>query len=144
MTILSPGPGSPGRLYRQSVQGVSAEAQQVDNSIFEALNRYKETFTSRRGPLEAEFSTLAAEWKADTEFESSPERIATHPAYRRIVEMGPPVLPLILQDLEKTHDDWFWALYAITGENPIRQEDRGIVHLMVSAWIGWGIRKNLL
>jgi hypothetical protein len=131
-------------LYRQSVQGVSTEAQRVDESIREALQRYNETFTSRREPLELEFAALAAEWKADTEFESSPDRIAAHPAYRRLIEMGYPVLPLILKDLEKTHDDWFWALHAITGENPIRHEDRGIVHHMVSAWIGWGIRNNLL
>jgi hypothetical protein len=116
----------------------------VDQSVREALHRYNETFTSRRGLQEVEFSNLAAEWKADTEFESSPERIAAHPAYRRIIEMGPPVLPLILKDLEQTHDDWFWALHAITGENPIRDAERGIVHSMVSAWIRWGIRKNLL
>jgi hypothetical protein len=100
---------------------------------------------SAAGPsLELQFTRLAAEWKADTEFESSTTRIAMHPAYQRIIGMGAPVVPLILRDLERTNDPWFWALHAITGANPVAAEDRGTINRMVSAWLLWGMRtKNL-
>lgn len=131
-------------VYERAIPGVSAEARAVDSSIDRAFRHYRETISSRRGEIEEEFARLAAEWKEATEFESSPRRIAAHPAYRRIVEMGTPVLPFILHDLEATHDDWFWALNEITGANPVPSEDRGIVPRMVSAWIRWGIRQNLI
>ena len=97
------------------------------------------------GPsLELQFTRLAAEWKADTEFESSTMRIAMHPAYQRIIGMGPSVVPLILKDLERTNDPWFWALQAITGANPVAAEDRGIINRMVSAWLLWGMRTKII
>lgn len=135
---------STGGVYQRPLSGVSPAAERVQSWIEEVYDDWAETLTSRRGTLETEFARLTAEWKHDTEFESSPRRIAMHPSYQRIIGMGPVALPLILQDLERTHDDWFWALDAITGVNPVRSEDRGVVHRMVSAWISWGIRQNLL
>lgn len=94
--------------------------------------------------LEAEFNLLAARWKADTEFQSSPTRIATHPAYQRIIGMGKEALPLILHDLQETHAPWFWALRAISGEDPVPDEDRGYTDRMVRAWLQWGTRRRLV
>ena len=34
--------------------------------------------------------------------------------YQRIIGMGLPVVPLILEELEREPDQWFWALEAIT------------------------------
>ena len=57
------------------------------------------------------------------------------PSYQRIIGMGMSVVPYILEDLEETGDHWFWALDAITGENPIPDEDVGNVPAMADEWL---------
>ncbi len=37
--------------------------------------------------------------------------------YQRIIGIGWPVVPLILDELQREPDQWFWALEAITDEN---------------------------
>lgn len=131
-------------IYTAALPGVSPSAAVIDESITEAYRHWLGTLTSQRGDMEEEFRGLAAEWKADTEFQSSVTRIAMHPSYQRIVGMGPAALPLILRDLEATHDPWFWALRAISGIDPVPPDDRGYIDRMVRAWIGWGIRQNII
>jgi hypothetical protein len=58
--------------------------------------------------------------------------------YQRIIGMGLPVVPLILEELRREPDQWFWALEAITDENPVPAEDAGNVRAMADAWIEWG------
>lgn len=97
-----------------------------------------------RATLEEEFRRLAREWKRDTEFQLSPTRVAMHPAYQRIIGMGPDALPLILRDLAAQPAPWFWALHAISGEEPVPPSARGNVDLMADAWLRWGERRGLL
>jgi hypothetical protein len=49
---------------------------------------------------------------------TSVTRMVLHPAYQRIIGMGPAVLPLLLDELDERPDHWFWALNAITGQDP--------------------------
>jgi hypothetical protein len=133
-----------GDIFEPATHGVSAAARLVHKSIEEAWEHWQETITSRRGTLEREFHRLARQWKEETEFQSAAERIAMHPAYQRIIGMGKEALPFILHDLQETHDLWFWALAAITGENPVPEEDRGYIDRMVRAWIRWGMRRNVI
>jgi Uncharacterized protein conserved in bacteria (DUF2188) len=86
----------------------------------------------------ARFAALVARWKADCEFLSSPPAMAKHPAYREIVAMGKPAVPLILAELEARPDFWFAALREITGEDPVPPEARGKVKAMAGAWLEWG------
>jgi hypothetical protein len=88
--------------------------------------------------LEAEFNTLAEEWRAETRMLSLVTQKSMHPAYQKIISMGRPVVPLILRDLEQKPDHWFWALRAITNDNPVKSEQRGRMKLMAQAWIQWG------
>ncbi len=88
--------------------------------------------------LEAEFNKLAEEWRAATSMLSLVTQKSMHPAYQRIIGMGQPVVPLILRDLQQKPDHWFWALRAITGDNPVKPEQRGRMKLMAQAWIEWG------
>ncbi len=37
-----------------------------------------------------------------------------------MVEMGPAVVPLILDELRREPDQWFWAVESITEQNPCR------------------------
>lgn len=61
-----------------------------------------------------------------------------HPAYQAIIGLGEPAVPLVLKELEQQPDRWFAALRAITGANPVREEDCGDVTRMAESWIEWG------
>ena len=63
---------------------------------------------------------------------------AVHPAYQGIIGLGDAALPWILEELKKEPRDWFWALTAITGENPIPESSAGKVEEMAEAWLRWG------
>ena len=88
--------------------------------------------------LEHIFAALAEQWRVETAILSSIEMIAMHPAYQRIIGMGSEALPLILSELSREPDHWFWALSAITGENPVSAEDAGDLARMTKAWLQLG------
>ena len=94
--------------------------------------------------LQLEFQRLTDEWKRDTAHLSSVSEIAQHRSYQAIIGMGKEAIPLILRDLESTHDHWFWALRSITRESPIRPEDRGDISAMTASWIDWGKRRHYI
>lgn len=83
-----------------------------------------------------EFNNLVQKWKEDTIFMSSVTQMAMHPSYQRIIGMGQPALPLILRELRENPSHWFWALEAITGENPA--EDAITFDEGVEKWLNWG------
>ena len=58
-----------------------------------------------------------------------------HPAYQQIIGMGTDAIPFIVEELRQTPDQWFWALKAITGEDPVDPADRGRVRRMADAWL---------
>lgn len=84
------------------------------------------------------FVRLMEEWREQTAPLSSVTEIVLHPAYQRIIGMGRTVVPLILAELARQPDHWFWALRAITGENPVAPEDAGDVLRMRRAWLRLG------
>jgi hypothetical protein len=91
------------------------------------------------------FQALASVWKAETKLFSNVTKRAMHPAYQQIIGMGPAVVPCILLDLaEHGPNDWFWALTAITGENPISKEIAGNMKSMMEAWLQWGTAAGYL
>jgi hypothetical protein len=85
-----------------------------------------------------EFNVLAEQWERETSHLSSPSRKAVHPAYQAIIRMGADVVPLILQRMKKRGGHWFWALSALTGENPIPKTSHGAISEMRDAWLAWG------
>ena len=94
--------------------------------------------------LQVEFERLAAEWKRDTAHLSSSSGIAQHSSYQAIIGMGKEAIPFILEDLEVTRAQWFWALSAITRESAIRPEHRGDVDSMTADWLEWGRRHRYI
>jgi hypothetical protein len=93
----------------------------------------------RRSNIQQQFTQLANTWKQETAHQSNITTRAMHPAYQRIIGMGRDALPFILEEFRKGElDDWFWALYAITGENPITEEMAGDMDKMAEAWLQWG------
>ena len=57
--------------------------------------------------------------------------------------LGAVALPLILAELRRETDHWFWALEAISGENPVPRELAGDVEAAASAWLRWGQERGL-
>jgi hypothetical protein len=90
------------------------------------------------------FQRLAAEWKEQSRYLSNTAQMAMLRPYQRIIGMGLPVVPLILEELQREPNQWFWALEAITEENPVPQEAAGKVALMAQAWIDWGKQHGFL
>jgi hypothetical protein len=96
------------------------------------------------GPLER-FKKLTTAWKADVRFLSDTNEICTHSAYQEIIGMGVLALPFIFAELEREPDSWFWALKAITGQDPVPEVQRGNLEQMTKAWLDWAEdRKKLL
>jgi hypothetical protein len=84
------------------------------------------------------FGILADRWERETSLLSSPTAKSAHPDYRRIIELGPNVVPMILQRMSKKGGHWFWALSAITKANPVSLANRGNIPAMRKAWLKWG------
>lgn len=91
------------------------------------------------------FNLLKEQWKRDTRHLSNISQKAMHHAYQRIIGMGEPAVALILEDLrDNGPDNWFWALHAITGENPITKDIAGYMDKMTEAWLEWGMKEGYL
>ena len=84
------------------------------------------------------FTELAKQWKTETALLSNMAKKTSHPAYQRIICMGEPAVPLMLKELEKSPTHWFIALRTITGDNPVKPENRGRILLMAQDWLKWG------
>jgi hypothetical protein len=85
------------------------------------------------------FQSLAQRWKKDTAHVSNIGKKALHPAYQEIIGMGKAAVPLLLAELRREPDDWFWALHAFTGARPVPAECRGNLKAMADAWLQWGL-----
>ena len=81
-------------------------------------------------------------WKKETQHWSSVTKMTNHPSYRRIMGMGPDVLPLLFRELRECPDHWFVALNAITGDDPTPTS--GTFQQAVDAWLSWGIQHGYL
>lgn len=97
------------------------------------------------GPdLVERFSRLTTEWKSQSRYLSNTAQMAMLAPYQRIIGMGNVAVPLILRELEREPDQWFWALEAITGENPVPPASAGRMREMSDAWIEWGKERGFL
>lgn len=90
----------------------------------------------------AKFQELAERWRRDRTVTSSAARMASHPAYLRIIGMGRRAIPFLLEELRERPDHWFVALHAITGEDPVPASARGRLAQMADAWLAWGEREG--
>ncbi len=95
----------------------------------------------QRGPTEVSlrqrFKELAEQWHQETDHLSSITDIVLNFNYQRIIGMGSSAMPLILEELQKSGGHWFWALRAISGEEPVDAADRGNASKMKEAWVNW-------
>jgi hypothetical protein len=107
------------------------EQRQEVNSLLGETNELKQVFDA-----------LVAEWRKETGKTSSSTEMAMHPAYQKIIGLGEAAIPLLLNELENKTGRWFWALKAITREDPVAPENRGRTKIMIKAWLDWGKEKG--
>jgi len=115
------------------------EAQSYGSECEVAMPRASTVFSQER-----EFSELLACWKEESAFLSSAANMAMLPSYQRIVGMGKAAVPWLLQELKREPDQYFWALRAITGADPVATSDRGCIPKMAQAWLEWGQKEGCL
>jgi hypothetical protein len=100
--------------------------------------------TAETRTLSEQFESLSRQWKAETALLSATPLMVAHPAYQAIIALGPAVVPLLLQDLERESAHWFEALQAITGEDPVSPDQWGQIPAMIAAWLAWGRNHRLI
>src|SRR5262245_59583644 len=106
----------------------------------EAANRSQPVAHTK--DTEGLFQELANQWRKETAHLSLAIKKVMHPAYQRIIGLGPDAVPLILRELQRRSGHWFWALKAITGEDPAQPEDT--VSEATQAWLQWGKEHNYI
>ena len=99
---------------------------------------------AERPDLRERFRRLAEEWKDRSQYMSNTAQMALVIPYQQIIGMDWPAVPLILEELRREPDQWFWALEAITAENPVPPEAAGLILLMAQAWLEWGKQRGLI
>ena len=90
------------------------------------------------------FEQLKSDWKEQSQYLSNAAQMAMLWPYQQIIGMGALAVPLILAELRCETDHWFWALEAITGENPVPVEARGSVSDAEESWLQWGRKRGLV
>jgi len=120
------------------------QSAQLQRQLNELTGYYALPASSRRDPLRERFRSLAQQWRRETQWLSSTTDIAMHPAYQAIIGMGTEALPMILEDLRQNSGHWYWALKAISNEDPVVPRDRGSLKKMRIAWLQWGETKGLI
>jgi hypothetical protein len=90
------------------------------------------------------FRQLAAQWKEQSRHMSNVAQMAMLMPYQQIIGMGEAVVPLLLEELQRDPDQWFWALEAIAQENPVPPDAAGKVRATAEEWVAWGKRRGYL
>ena len=90
---------------------------------------------------EAIFEELYTKWSEQTEFDSFIGN-STNSYHEKIINLGYSVVPFIINKLKKEPVHLFIALCRITGENPVKEENRGKVSKMAEDWIQWWEKKE--
>lgn len=89
--------------------------------------------------LEERFQRLLETWHRATDHHSSLTIIRSHPAFRELVALGDPAVPLMLRALADPFNfELTTALQAITGEAPAAVEAPADREGIVNAWLRWG------
>lgn len=102
------------------------------------IARIKETDRERA----ARFASLAETWREETWYLSLDAQKIAHPAYQSIIQMGRPIVPLLLCEMEIKPTFWFAALQEITGEKPDLNAES--FDEAVAAWLDWGRKRGII
>ena len=126
--------------YFQKVLG--APNRIVPDRFIQFFENAVDTVPSLSTATQDKFGELAAQWREETRGLSSLERVYMNAAYQKIIGMGSVALPMIFRELRERSGRWFWALTAITGDDPAK----GTVRMSDArrAWLGWAVERGYL
>jgi len=98
--------------------------------------------------MRPEFRALADWWHEATGHLSDPDRIAAHPALKRIIELGhhnrADILRYALEDLKSRGGHWYAGLRELAGESPVPPNHRGNIRLMKQDWLQWARKRDII
>ncbi len=132
---------------------VSEQTMNIGHKYRLTLGRKKEFYTfriletecsSQPDILTQRFHRLVAIVHEECAHLSSVREVVLHPAYQQIIGMGSSALPLILRELKHKPGHWFWALRAITQDDPVLPNHRGVIEEMAQDWLNWARKKGFL
>jgi hypothetical protein len=93
------------------------------------------------------FETRVDEWLEETQWQSSINFITRHRQFGELLEMGPQIIPFVLQRIASgdVHVHWFPLLKDLAaGEDPVPPHRRGYIQQMADEWLAWGRRNQLI
>ena len=91
------------------------------------------------------FRALVRSWREERGSTSSITEMSLCPSYQSIIGMGKIAIEFLLAEIAEQRSDpdqWFWALRAITGENPVPEEEQGDYARMGERWLEWGAQQR--
>ena len=111
--------------------------------LFPARRRRKEESEK----LAESFREHVERWKNETGHLSSITKAIAHPSYLRIIGLAKEsknyeIERLLLRELESDPDQWFAALSAVTGEDPVKPDHD--YDEAVTAWLDWGRKEGII
>ena len=92
--------------------------------------------------LVSDFYRLVQQWEQEQSHGADVFEMVMQPSYQQIIGMGRDVVPLLLRELERKPEHWFWALHAITNADPVPSESQGHLKEMAASWIAWGKKQG--
>lgn len=130
-------------LYQQPAD-VELQSLPLGRLVFRQLENVNATHRKCAGTEELanEFHALVERWKAETFFHSSLTKVFAHPAYLRIIAMGTAGLALVLNELQKNPDRWFYALKLMAGTDVA--DGMKDAEDARAAWLQWGYKNNYI
>jgi hypothetical protein len=116
----------------------------TSGSVIAFKRKSKHPLRDTISETEEEFYRLVKEWRGATLISSSMTEIFMHPAYMRIIGLGKPAIRLLLRELQRSPNHWFWALHCITGADPIKSNEPVDFEKMTKAWLEWGMEHKYI
>ena len=111
-----------------------------DALVERAVSLYLDSPASEQ--IRVEFNELAEQWLRDTRHLSLISQKVAHPVYFRIIGLGRPVVPLLLEELRDRPSHWFVALKATANADPVPP---GVNPAAArEAWLDWGRQHGLI
>ena len=126
--------------YTSSIEENETECQEEEGDDITGENQVNSTDDS----IYVKFETLKNKWEENTQYHSSMSEIVEDGNYKKIIQLGNDVVPMILNEMRVSPNHWFYALYEITKATPIIPEHYGDITKMTSDWINWGKKNNYI
>lgn len=131
-------------IYEESSQSVLESSEDFANydpyESYVSSSIYIENDFNEK--LREVFEELRESWLYDTAFDSGYRNKINHPAYLRIVSFGESIIPILIKDMVDNKTFWHYALVDITGENPIKEESKGVANNIINDWKIWAEKNN--